>query len=560
MIRLPDQPLLQSTSLGLTKSSNEGQLASMESAMLEGDSITSLGRAVSDVSDVFTKHLTRIQGIEDTRKVLEGKSQLASQFADHNIKLQSDFDPTSRLVKTKEFFESYEKSMDFTDTSPIAQAKLKDYLLDVRTQGNINQAQDSLMLSTKRSQAATMNRLDSAAVAGNLPEVGAALNEDSTIIPEEKARLAALYEGKIKDGNRKAAIQRDPIKYKADNPVPEDGMSEETWASYDDLASRIIVRDNNKFVSDAYTEIAKENKTPEQVAEDYNLLPSDDILKLKDYARSVANGVLLQKQSDPAYQAEAVGNVQTMLKQLENLMIPPEGQLIPTNKDGTDANPGARRDSILKMQSGILSNINEMPEGAYKIYLKSKLESLVYNVARKNKSVAEVVIADIKTEVDLGRVAPPEMMDLTDALEADFLDSDAKLARIGFDMEDGDVKDAIVEMREAKTTEEKKKIFRRIFSKYVVSVGRLPVTPDGVPSIEVATAQAIETGANQIDYKSPADRDAYIRSDRKATAREGKYIISMFEYQEQHPGATIEKLREEYQRLKAIDARDDSAE
>lgn len=560
MIRLPDQPLLQSTTLGLTKSSNEGQLASMESALLEGESITSLGRAVSDVSDVFVQHLTRIQGIEDNRKVLEGKSQLASQFADHNIQLQSDFDPTSRLVKTKAFFEQYEKNMDLTDTSPIVQAKLKDYLLDVRTQGNINQAQDSLMLSTKRSQAATLNRLDLAKREGNLSEIESALNDDPTILPEEKARLRAVYSDAISDDQEKADISRNPKKWKEENPEPRDGESESRWVDYDELADRVIVRDNNKFLNDAYTEIARDEKSPDQVERDYDLLPADDIEKLKNYARQLENGVLLDKQNDPVFQAEAVKNVQEMLKQFQSLSLPydPVNPILPSIKG---ASPAQRREAIDKTQSNIINLINLMPEGSYKIYLKSELDSIVYNTARRNKSNAEVVIRESKAmaeQGEFGGIAAPEMMNTSDALEADFLVDRAKLAKIGFDLKDDDVTDELDLMDKAKTIEEKKTIFRRIYSKYVISANRLPQSADGVPSLEVATAQAIETGANVINYISPASQTAYLKAQSQSADREGRYTIAMFEFQDQNPGCSVQDLRDERKRLMQIDARNDA--
>lgn len=120
----------------------------------------SVASAIASVGTHFEAAAHQVQKLEDGRMVSEGRNRLALAYSDHQVALQNDPDPASRITRTRDFFTKYKGTLEQPDMSDGVKSSLLEHFDDFATQGMIHQAADSASLSVKRAGMAVQNELE----------------------------------------------------------------------------------------------------------------------------------------------------------------------------------------------------------------------------------------------------------------------------------------------------------------------------------------------------------------------------------------------------------------
>jgi hypothetical protein len=168
MIRLPNVPGLQSQAIGAPQM--RPAVAAAPAAALG-----SLAQSLADVSDQFHGTALRIQKLENARAVSEARQGLARDYAQHQLDLQTDPDPASRIQKTAAFLSGYKGRMDAPELPPAVREELLGHFDAFATEATIRQAQDSASLAAKLGEIAFKNEAAEALRARDPAALDAAL-------------------------------------------------------------------------------------------------------------------------------------------------------------------------------------------------------------------------------------------------------------------------------------------------------------------------------------------------------------------------------------------------
>ena len=180
MIRLPDLPTVPQQSLG-------APTMSAQAAAAPAQALGHVAESIASVSGHFYDHAVKIQRMENARQISEARNSLATAYAQHQIDLQSDLDPASRMEKTRAFIAGAQQFIP-SDAPPEVQDQLGEFLSDWSTKAEISQAEDSSRLAIRRSKAAFKNEIETAEETMDRDKLSAAIDNavaGGLIYPEE---------------------------------------------------------------------------------------------------------------------------------------------------------------------------------------------------------------------------------------------------------------------------------------------------------------------------------------------------------------------------------------
>lgn len=190
MIRLPSIPGFQGSAIN-----NPGVSASAAAA--PAVALGNLAQGVANVSAEFHNTAVRLQKVENARLASERRQELAKAYADHNLSLQADPDPLSRLEKTQAFLTQAKGSFDDGQLPPAVRDDLVNHFEDFATRAVIRQAEDSAGLSIRRAKGAFENEIKAATDYGDREAFDVAINtakESGVILPEDEVALGQEFE------------------------------------------------------------------------------------------------------------------------------------------------------------------------------------------------------------------------------------------------------------------------------------------------------------------------------------------------------------------------------
>lgn len=203
MIRLPEIPGLSGTQIN-------APAMRPAAAAAPAEALGHVAQAIADVSDQFHATALHVQKLENARAVSEARRTLATDYAAHQLALQEDPDPASRLTKTAAFLSGYKGKMDSPDLPPAVRDELVDHFDAFATEATIRQAQDSATLATKRAYLAMNNEVDSAPDGASAHEAIRRAQEAGVILPEEADAKARDIDRNLEFARIDGAIEEDP--------------------------------------------------------------------------------------------------------------------------------------------------------------------------------------------------------------------------------------------------------------------------------------------------------------------------------------------------------------
>lgn len=211
MIRLPDLPTVPQQSLG-------APAMSAQAAAAPAQALGHVAESIASVSGHFYDHAVKIQRMENARQISEARNSLATAYAQHQIDLQSDLDPASRMEKTRAFIAGAQQFIP-ADAPPEVQDQLGEFLSDWSTKAEISQAEDSSRLAIRRSKAAFKNEIDTAEETMDRDKLSAAIDNavaGGLIYPEEGEPIVRNFDRKKSLAQIDEAIREEPSLVAAD--------------------------------------------------------------------------------------------------------------------------------------------------------------------------------------------------------------------------------------------------------------------------------------------------------------------------------------------------------
>lgn len=206
MIRLPDIPGQPRTNIGAPGVSARAIGAG---AVALGDVAT----AIAGVSDQFHATAVRIQRVENARKLSEKRNELSQAYAQHQIDLQTDPDPVSRMQKTRAFLSNAKGGIESDELPPELRQNLAVYYDDFASKALINQGADSANLSMQRAKLAFQNEITNANQTLDRTKLETALataQDAGVILPEETDPFIRDFERSVASTELDLAIQEEP--------------------------------------------------------------------------------------------------------------------------------------------------------------------------------------------------------------------------------------------------------------------------------------------------------------------------------------------------------------
>lgn len=204
MIRLPDLPTVPQQSLG-------APAMSAQAAAAPAQALGHVAESIASVSGHFYDHAVKIQRMENARQISEARNSLATAYAQHQIDLQSDLDPASRMEKTRAFIAGAQQFIP-SDAPPEVQDQLGEFLSDWSSRAEIHQAEDSSRLSIRRAKQAADNELEEATRNNNITAAHDAIERTAAFTtPEERDKLKANVNRQIKSNVVASMIDANPI-------------------------------------------------------------------------------------------------------------------------------------------------------------------------------------------------------------------------------------------------------------------------------------------------------------------------------------------------------------
>ena len=202
MIRLPDTPTFASTGLGAPQ-------VSAEAAAAPARALGTIAGAIGQASDGFVKLGHDLARIDNARTLSETNQQLAANYAQLQIDLQSVNDPQERLTKTNAFLAEQKSSLIPAGASPELRQALESGFSDFTSRAQINAAKDAADLTVKRATLALGNEIDASYQTLDLDAHRKALDNATAsglLLPEQRAAEEARFGKAVADRQTTAAI------------------------------------------------------------------------------------------------------------------------------------------------------------------------------------------------------------------------------------------------------------------------------------------------------------------------------------------------------------------
>jgi hypothetical protein len=216
MIRLPDIPQQPATTIG-------APLISQQALAAPAHALGSLATTIAGVSDAFSAEALRIQRIENARMVSEARRGLAESYAAFQSELQSDPDPESRILRTREFLGNAKGMMQPADAPPEVLDTLSEHFEDFASKAVIHQTADSAKLTHHRAELSFRNEIAAARSSGDVTALENAIsNAESAgiILPEEGEPIRRSFHRERDLQTIEGAIMEEPslVLHDIDNP------------------------------------------------------------------------------------------------------------------------------------------------------------------------------------------------------------------------------------------------------------------------------------------------------------------------------------------------------
>ena len=207
MTRLPTIPGLQPVQLD-SPGMRVGAAAAPAAAL------GGLAESIAGVSAHFYDTALHVQKLENARVASEKRNQLSSDYAQHQLDLESDPDPQSRMQKTAAFLSSYKGQMSDASLPPAVQDDLQQHFDQFATQATIHQAADSAKLAQRRATLAMDNELQGAMDSGDGAGAHAVVKRfvaSGAMLPEQGEALARKIDFQGDVNGMRRQIAADPI-------------------------------------------------------------------------------------------------------------------------------------------------------------------------------------------------------------------------------------------------------------------------------------------------------------------------------------------------------------
>jgi hypothetical protein len=217
MIRLPNLPSLQPVALDTPG-------VRVAAAAAPAVALGALAESIAGVSTHFFDTAMRVQKLENARVASEKRNELAASYAQHQLDLETDPDPQSRMQKTAAFLAASKGQMSDASLPPAVQDDLAQHFDSFATQATIRQAADSSKLAQRRATLAmdtelqrAMDSGDPGAVHGVLDRVAAT----GTRLPEEVDEMRRKADYHVKYRAIQSMIESDPVESETQLKDPE---------------------------------------------------------------------------------------------------------------------------------------------------------------------------------------------------------------------------------------------------------------------------------------------------------------------------------------------------
>lgn len=206
MIRLPEIPGLQPTQINAPQ-------VNPRAAAAPAQQLGTLAESIAGVSQQFHDHAVQLQKIENARVLSEKRQQLAQGYADFQLDLQKDPDPSSRIQKTRDWLANAKGSMDAENLPPAVRDELTGHFDNFASTAVIRQAEDSARLGIQRAKATFQNEIETAFRTqdrASLDQALATAESAGVILPEEKDKFHANFDRETTGTVLDLAISQEP--------------------------------------------------------------------------------------------------------------------------------------------------------------------------------------------------------------------------------------------------------------------------------------------------------------------------------------------------------------
>jgi lysozyme len=311
MIRLPDTPTFASAGLGAPQ-------VSAEAAAAPARALGTIAGAIGQASDGFVKLGHDLARIDNARTLSETNQQLAANYAQLQIDLQSVNDPQERLTKTNAFLAEQKSSLIPAGAPPVVRQALESGFSDFTSRAQINAAKDAADLTVKRATLALGNEIDSAYQTLDQDAHRKALDNATAsglLLPEQRAAEEARFGKAAAERQTTNDILADPDYWLTNNPKPAKGQNPAEWAKYKSMATSAFREETADTIDEIEDGMAAGNiSAPEQIDELAANLRPGVREELKARLANRSNEGLKAKLRDPEYQNQLIGQASSMLK------------------------------------------------------------------------------------------------------------------------------------------------------------------------------------------------------------------------------------------------------
>jgi hypothetical protein len=306
------KPQLESTRVGMPQ-------ADARAAAAPARALGQLAQGIAAIAEPFAQHAEQIQKFEDARIESETLNRWAQESAQHQLDLDQDPDPQSRITKTRDFLTRQKSEMEGIEMTPAVRQRLTlrfgDYATGTITKTGANAA----LLERRRATDALDARMRGAFEynnAGELEDVLRTGMETNLILPGEADKHRTEFRKKQENDAVLTEIRADPGGYLEKNKagtVP-DGVEPAVYFKRRDLA-RELLREETAETSGNLMDVIVAGKitTPEQVENLAGNLRPTAKAKLLDFLNDHANESLRAKRGTPEYQDSTVGKALDLL-------------------------------------------------------------------------------------------------------------------------------------------------------------------------------------------------------------------------------------------------------
>ena len=413
MIRLPDVPGLQGTAVNMPK-------MDVGAAAAPGVALGRVGSAIASIGDEFADVAHKIQKQVDSGTILSKRRQLNEDFANHQLELEKDQDPASRIQKTKDFFTNYKGKLLSDDMSPIVRGEVENYYEDFASQASIRQGVDSANLAVKRNTQAFENEMGDAVKAGDRNRLDQAIRlweAAGTTTPEEVAKTRSKGYLQIDHNNNLAAISDDPETWLKSNPKDKipDGYDAQSWNQLQEFSKGKVREHTNEVTDAAQDTIIADRLTADQVQEKFKGLRPELLYRLQTFAGNYGSEEAKIERAKPEFQARVIGEASRLLHDYQPKFGEEIDQDAVNIRQTIDQLPPGNA-----MRDALLEQLKARRDGA-ELEVKTRLDQ------------AYKTIDEISKTGGYGKLAGSGLAEETTArvLESEFLNDGAKLKQLG---------------------------------------------------------------------------------------------------------------------------------